>query len=111
VASGRMLWALEWAWHSADTNLSLVASRPTKSQSRSTRLVMLIKNTCTLWRRSASFCLFILSDELVYPSLRVTGIITRKNAFGVMGVRVGVENFFSVMGVRVGVANLDRYGR
>jgi len=96
------LWALNWAWHIAETNLRCVRSsgicmsnlnslalivfeisafirtgRQT-DMARSTRLVILIKNICTLWGRKC----FILPvtffpTNLVYPfTLRVTGIIT-----------------------------------
>jgi len=90
------LWALEWAWHSAETNLRCVRSsgicmpnhnslalivsdtdRQT-DMARSTRLVILIKNIYSLWGRKR-FLLPVtyFPTNLVYPfTLRVTGINT-----------------------------------
>jgi len=94
------LWALEWVWHSAETNLRCVRSsgictpnlnslalivseisafirtnRQT-DMARSTRLVILIKNIYTLWGRKR-FLLPVtyFPTNLVYPiALQVTGI-------------------------------------
>jgi len=94
------LWALEWAWHSTETNLRCVrssgictpnlnslalrsqrSSGQTEGQTdmaRSTWLVILIKNIYTLWGRKR-FLLPVtyFPTNLVYPfTLRVTGIIS-----------------------------------
>jgi len=95
------LWALEWAWHCTETNLrcagisgicvpnpsigTLIVSEISAfirtdgqtDMARSTRLVILIKNTYTLWGRKR-FLLPVtyFPTNLVYPfTLRVTGII------------------------------------
>jgi len=100
------LWALEWAWHCAETNLRCVRSSGictpnlnslalivseisafirTDGQTdmaRSTRLVILIKNIYTLWGRKR-FLLPVtyFPTNLVYPfTLRVTGIKSRSSA-------------------------------
>jgi len=73
---------------------------------RSTRLVILIKNIYTLWGGNASFCLLHTFRRLVYPftstsngynkelvypfTLRVTGIITRKNAIVYLDYQIPV---------------------
>jgi len=94
------LWALEWAWHSTETNLrcagisgicvpnpsiaTLIVSEISAfirtdgqtDMARSTRLVILIKNIYTLWGRKR-FLLPVtyFPTNLVYPfTLRVTGI-------------------------------------
>jgi len=96
------LWALEWAWHSAETNCAGISGicMPNPSivacivseisafiridgqtdghtdMARSTRLVILIKNMYTLWGRKR-FLLPVtyFPTNLVYPfTLRVTGI-------------------------------------
>jgi len=93
------LWALEWAWHIAETNLRCVRSSGVCTQNlnrlapivsgqtdgqtdmaRSTRLVILIKNIYTLWDRKR-FLLPVtyFPTNLVYPlTLRVTGIKNEK---------------------------------
>jgi len=101
------LWALEWAWHSTETNLRCVRTsgirtpslnslapivseisafirtdRRTDGQTnmaRSTQLVILIKNIYTVWGRKR-FLLPVtyFPTNLVYPfTLRVTGIINK----------------------------------
>jgi len=96
------LWALEWSWHIAETNLRCVRSSgicmpnlnslaPIVSEisafirtdrqtdiARSTRLVILIKNIYTLWGRKR-FLLPVtyFPTKIVYPfTLRVTGMKT-----------------------------------
>jgi len=89
-------WALEWAWHSAETNMrcagisgicmpnpSIVAfivseisgfirTDGRRDMARSTRLVILIKNIYTLCLLPVTY----FPSNLVYPfTLRVTGII------------------------------------
>jgi len=95
------LWALEWAWHSTEPNLRCVGISgicvPNPSivtltvseisafirtdgqmdMTRSTRLVILIKNIYSFWGRKR-FLLPVtyFPTNLVYPfTLRVTGII------------------------------------
>jgi len=97
------LWALEWAWHSAETNLrcagisgicmpnpSIVACIVSEisafirtdgqmDMARSTRLVILSKNIYTLWGRKR-FLLPVtyFPTNLVYLfTLRVTGILRK----------------------------------
>jgi len=93
------LWAFKWAWHLAETNMScagisgicmpntsilalivseisafILTNRQT-DMSRSTRLVILIKNICSLWGRKRFLLpLSYFPTNLVFPfTLLVTG--------------------------------------
>jgi len=104
----RGLWALEWVWHAAETNLrcvgssgictpnlnslALIVPRSQRSSgqtdrrtdgktdmARSTRLVILIKNICNLWGRKR-FLLPVtyFPTNLVYPFSTSNGYKTPK---------------------------------
>jgi len=119
------LWALEWAWHNAETNLrcaeisgicmpnpnivacivseisAFIRTDEQTDLARSTRLVILIKNIFTLWGRKRFLPpVTYFPTSLVYPfTLRVTVIInewkTIFSSFAVKAIWQTLSNAFA----------------